>query len=34
MLILTAIKMLFIDKDKPNEKQASKPTTEIVTEKK
>lgn len=34
MLILTAIKMLFIDKDKPNEKQANKTTTEIVTEKK
>lgn len=34
MLILTAIKMLFIDKDKPNEKQASKTASEIVTEKK
>jgi uncharacterized membrane protein YfcA len=34
MLILTAIKMLFIDKDKPNDKQASKTTTVIVTEKK
>ncbi|MFC4230606.1 sulfite exporter TauE/SafE family protein [Parasediminibacterium paludis] len=34
MLILTAIKMLFIDRDKPNEKQVNKTTTEIITEKK
>ncbi len=34
MLILTAIKMLFIDKDKPNEKQATKTTSHTVIEKK
>lgn len=34
MLILTAIKMLFIDKDKPNEKPVNKTTSQIVTEKK
>jgi len=34
MLILTAIKMLFIDKDKPNEKQLPETPTEIITEKK
>lgn len=34
MLILTAIKMLFIDKDKPNEKPATKTTSQIVIEKK
>jgi uncharacterized membrane protein YfcA len=34
MLILTAIKMLFIDKDKPNEKQATKTTSQTVIEKK
>ncbi len=34
MLILTAIKMLFIDKDKPNEKPVTKTTSQTVTEKK
>jgi len=34
MLILTAIKMLFIDKDKPNEKQVIKSTSKVLTEKK
>ena len=34
MLILTAIKMLFIDKDKPNEPRRTKTETIIATEKK
>ncbi len=34
MLILTAIKMLFIDKDKPNEPHRNKTETSISTEKK
>jgi uncharacterized membrane protein YfcA len=34
MLILTAIKMLFIDRDKPIEKPAIKTNSEMVTEKK